>query len=369
MDGNEKLQKIQLRGTLKICAAAVVLGAATLLLYAAAAVFPDFVDGLYRPFSRAVLYGLSRATGWIPFSVAEILLYLVLLSVLTAVLRLIWVLIAGPKRVAYLARFGAWLLFYVALVVFLFSALWGLNYQAAPLADELGLSVQSRDTAELKELNLFLVEQANEYAARIERDETGAAAERDFAETAEKVAAELAKETWRKEAPVKGVLASKPLSYTLTTGIFSPFTAEANVNTNNTPFDLPFVMAHEMAHRYAVAPEDEANFFAFYILEDADDPLLVYSAFLAALRYCQNALYEADYAAFAEVCGMYGELVTRDLTAYAEHWRQYEGRLSDFSETVNHTYLLVQGEEDGVRSYGRMTDLMLAWYDAKILDR
>ncbi len=367
--GNEKLQKIQLRGTLKICAAAVTLAAATLLLYAAAAVFPNFVDDIYRPFSRAVLYGLSRATGWIPFSLAEILLYLILLSALTAALRLAWVLIAGPKRAAYLARFAAWLLFYAALAVFLFCALWGLNYKAAPLAAELNLSVRPHSAAELTELNRFLADRANRCAALVARDGDGGVAEFDFDAAAEKVATEFSKETWRKEAPVKGVLASKPMSYTQITGIFVPFTAEANVNTNNVAVDLPFVMAHETAHRYAVAPEDEANFYAFYILEDAEDPLLAYSAALAALRYCQNALHAADYEAFAEIYGTYNELVVGDLKAYSEHWQQYEGSVSEVSEAVNNTYLQVQGIEDGVKSYGRMVDLMLAWYDAKVLGR
>ena len=168
---------------------------------------------------------------------------------------------------------------------------------------------------------------------------------------------------------LKGVLASKPMSYTQITGIFVPFTAEANVNTNNVAVDLPFVMAHETAHRYAVAPEDEANFYAFYILEDAEDPLLAYSAALAALRCCQNALYVVDYEAFAEIYGTYSELVVGDLKAYAEHWRHYEGGVSEVSEAVNNLYLQVQGIEDGDKSYGRMVDLMLAWYDAKVLGR
>lgn len=365
MNGNDKLQNVRMRSTLKIFAAALIFAALTLGLYAAARWIPGFVDGVYRDVSRTAIYGLSRATGWIPFSTAEILLYLIALSVVTSVVRLIWVLIAGPRRAVYLLRFVAWLLLYAALLAFLFCGLWGLNYRAQPLAETMGLTVRKRSTAELTELNRFLIERANRYAPQIPRDENGAAQAIDFAETAEKVAAACSRKTGRKEAPVKGVLASKPLSYTRVTGIFIPYTGEANVNRNNTPADLPFVMAHESAHRYAIAPEDEANFYAFYLLEDSDDPLLAYSAALSALIYCQNALHDCDYAAFAELHATYSKPVIADLTAYAEHWAQYEGPVSDVSETVNNTYLIVQGESDGTKSYGRMVDLMLAWYDAR----
>ena len=143
------------------------------------------------------------------------------------------------------------------------------------------------------------------------------------------------------------------------------FTAESNVNTNNVGYDLPFVIAHENAHRYGVAPENEANFFAFYLLEDAADADLAYSVTMAALRYCQNALYAVDYDEFAEIYGTYHPLVAADMAAYSAHWKQYEGKVAEVSEAVNNTSLVVQGQTDGVRSYGRVVDLMLAWYDAE----
>lgn len=365
MRSNEKLQNIHRRSTLKILAAAAVPALLTLLLFAAVSWLPGFTDGLYRDCSRAVIYAISRVTGWIPISVAELVIGLTGLSLLIALIRLIWVLISGPRRLAYLFRFVAWMLFHAAMLVFLFYALWGLNYQAQPLAETMNLTVQARSPDELKELNRFLIDRANEYAPQIPRQSTGSVSPIDFDDVALRVAAEFSKTTGRTEAPVKGLLTSKWISYTQTTGIFIPYTGEANVNRNNTPADLPFVMAHEMAHRYAIAPEDEANFYAFYILEDASDPLLAYSAALSAIIYCQNALYASDYAAFAELCASYSPLLTQDLADYSAHWKQYEGRISEISETVNHTYLIVQGESDGTRSYGRMVDLMLAWYEAQ----
>ncbi|MBR5519678.1 MAG: DUF3810 domain-containing protein [Clostridia bacterium] len=366
MNGNEKLQQLQTKRTIRIFLTAGIFLALTVLLYAAAAIFPRFADDVFHPVSRVLIYGLSWVTGWIPISVAEILLYIAVLGGVIALVRLIWVLVSGPRRVAFLLRFLAWVLLIAAVLVWMFCTFWGLNYQTSSIADELGLTLRRHSSEELATLNRYLTERANDLAAQVPRDAQGNVIAAPFADMAERVAIELGKVSGRKEAPAKPILASEPMSYTQITGIFVVFTAESNVNTNNVGYDLPFVIAHESAHRYGVAPENEANFFAFYLLEDAEDADLAYSVTMAALRYCQNALYAVDYDEFAEIYGTYHPLVAADMAAYSAHWKQYEGKVAEVSEAVNNTYLVVQGQSDGVRSYGRVVDLMLAWYDAEI---
>ena len=50
----------------------------------------------------------------------------------------------------------------------------------------------------------------------------------------------------------------------------------------------------------------------------------------------------------------------RDLAALAAWQRRYESRLGDVQERVNDAYLKTQGQREGVQSYGRMVDLLLA---------
>ena len=50
----------------------------------------------------------------------------------------------------------------------------------------------------------------------------------------------------------------------------------------------------------------------------------------------------------------------RDLAQRAEHWAQYEGPLQDVSNAANDAYLKANNQADGMRSYGRMVDLLLA---------
>ena len=50
----------------------------------------------------------------------------------------------------------------------------------------------------------------------------------------------------------------------------------------------------------------------------------------------------------------------RDLAQRAEHWAKYEGPVQDVSNAANDTYLKANNQSDGMRSYGRMVDLLLA---------
>jgi hypothetical protein len=359
---NEKLKKVDSSRLGGLIIAILTLAAVFAILCAAAKFRPELVERLYRPFSRFVLYWLAYAFSFVPFSAAEILLYLAVALCFVAVVRLVYVLITGPRRLLYFTRFVLWAVIVAEIFGLVFYAFWGLNYQAEPLSATLALDVRARDKAELVALNEYLVEKANAYAELIPRGEDGYPEEIGFTKLAAKVAECFGEYTGRKELPAKYVLASRLLSYTGITGIFIPYTGEANVNADNVCSDLPFCIAHEMSHRYVVAPEDEANFFAFYILRGASDPYLAYSAYLAAIRYCQNALYDTDYEAFARIYSMYSDNMRKDLMQYKTHWEKYDGRLADVSAAVNDEYLKLQGEEDGVGSYDRMVDLMLAWY-------
>lgn len=362
---NDKLSQIVSRRNALHLTNAVVLAAVTGILIWAAGRFPVVVESVYRPFSRFILNILAWITNIVPISLAEVLLCILAIIGVVAVGYLIIRLITGPKR---LSVFFSWLvrvLSFAASLVFAFYLLWGLNYHAPPLAETLSLSVQPRSQEELANLTRYLAEKANALAVIIERDEDGSVAAGTWKDMAHAVAEEFSHVTGRPEMPVKPVLLSKPLSYMQVSGVFTPYTGEANVNTNNVATDLPFTMAHELAHRYAIAPENEANFFAFYALHNSDSPLLSYSAYLSALRSAHNALASANYDLFAETTATYHELVLLDLREYSRHWSSYEGKVAEASAKVYNTYLITQGQDSGIRSYGEMVDLLLAWYAAE----
>ena len=51
-----------------------------------------------------------------------------------------------------------------------------------------------------------------------------------------------------------------------------------------------------------------------------------------------------------------------DLAYNNAYWDHFDGKVAEASSRVNDTYLKMQNQTDGVKSYGRMVDLMLAYY-------
>ena len=95
------------------------------------------------------------------------------------------------------------------------------------------------------------------------------------------------------------------LSVQKLTGIYSPFTIEANYNGDMTPYNIPFSACHELAHLRGFMQEEEANFIAFLAGTGADSPELNYSSYLLGWINCTNALFQVDEEAYRE---LYGEL-------------------------------------------------------------
>ena len=63
------------------------------------------------------------------------------------------------------------------------------------------------------------------------------------------------------------------------TGVtFSPL-GESNINTLNTSGDIPFTVAHELAHTKGVMREDDANILAFYVCLNSENTYLRFSAY------------------------------------------------------------------------------------------
>ena len=161
------------------------------------------------------------------------------------------------------------------------------------------------------------------------------------------------------------MLLSHLWSYTQITGVFTCWSMEANVNIDVPDFTLPFTMCHEQAHLRGFMREDEANFIAYLACMESEDQAIQYSGASMAAMYAMNTLYQADYERFCELYATYSPGVQRDFAAQSRYWAQFEGPVAEVSDKVNDTYLKANRQTDGVASYGRMVDLLLANYRAK----
>lgn len=336
--------------------------------------FPLLIEAGY---SKAMYQWLIRpyslVTGFFPFSLAEVVVVGAALFVIFKFLQLVGRIKKSPgKTLRNTPKVLAQLALLVVLVYVGFNMLWGLNYSRLSFAQLSGLPVQPGTVAELKGLALALTDEANLLRELVAEDSRGITILSDGvrgalarADGGYISAAKIYPELGGRYGRPKGVFLSHYWSYTGITGVYFPFTAEANVNTDIPHFLFPATACHEMAHQRGFAREDEANFIAYLTCSLHPDPDFRYSGTVLALINTMNALYRADTDAYQEVRALYSPALERDLRDWSEYWRRFEGPVEQASEKINDSYLKANRQQDGVQSYGRMVDLLLADYRQK----
>jgi hypothetical protein len=291
--------------------------------------------------------------------VAEVLLALCvlqfILSMIFFVYRRDWIrLIATPLAMA-------------SVLYALFAAGWGVAYSRLPYADAAGLTVSPVSVEELEELYTRQIDRANELRQGAQEDASGVYRTRADAKGLLKKVGEAfdeasARYPWLggEFGDPKPVMLSEAMNYMHISGIFVPFTFEANVNIHTPEFFVPVTACHEGAHLRGWAREDEADYIAFAVCMQSGDADFMYSGAIHGMLRAGNALAGADMGRYSALQARIGEGVRRDVQANSAHWKKYEGEVSRMQEQVNDTYLKANRQEDGIRSYGRMVDLMIA---------
>lgn len=341
-----------------------------LLLYCSA-FFPQLVESIYsRSFNKLVIQTLSLATGIVPVSVAEFALALIAIYILWKLIGFIIGLFKQRQgKLNLIKRLAVNLVIAASLIYFGFVLLWGLNYNRLPFAQIASLDVHPSSVDELSGLCSRLIDRANKLRNSIPESPKGVFLLKDGCSGSLKRAykgyinaGKTYPELSGNYGDPKGVTFSRFMSYTGISGIYFPFTGEANVDIDMPQSMIPCTACHEMAHQRGFAREDEANYIAYLTCSMHPDIDFQYSGTLLALIHSTNALYAHDREKFLDLRKKYSSGVVRDLAENNEYWQQFEGSVEKVSNKINNTYLKANGQKDGVNSYGRMVDLLLAEY-------
>lgn len=340
-----------------------------------------FAKRIYKVISQ----GMGLLTGWIPFSLAELIVvvgpWVILFLLIRQIVRAVRVKQVSSEKNIGQIRFQLIMtalqniLCLVAVIFFLYVLLCGINYHRYSVQHYLGLSVENSSVEELEGLLIELADRATSLRANLmTENENGVyvlpMSERELGKEAKKAYENLAKEyeifAGIYPAP-KPVFFSQLMSYTQITGVFTCWTMEANVNIDISPYSIGSTMCHELAHLHGFMREDEANYISYIACLASDSLDLQYSGTMLALIYTGNALYGKDADRYFEVYrNHYSEAVVRDLVANSEYWDKFEDtKVAETAEKVNNTYLKANNQTDGTQSYGRVVDLLLAQYRKK----
>lgn len=347
-------------------AAAVILLAASAVLMGISAQIPAFAEWYSETIYPWLVTTVGRIMGLFPFSVAELCLYLLILGFAVSVVILIARNIryggGGSRTFSWFSK----VILTVGILAILYTVGCGINYHRVSFSEKEGIVTFSYSIEELKEVCIWLTEEVNTVSKGVSRDSSGLmeleAPEEEGAVEAMKKLAETFPSLEGYYPQPKKVTVSEILSYQGLSGVYSPFTVEANYNGDMTAYNKPFTACHELSHLRGFMEEREANFIAFLACIGSERTDFRYSGYLSGWVYCMNALYRTDRAAWQEVRAELGAEAEPDLAANNEFWDSYEGRISETADRINDTYLKVNGQADGVQSYDRMVDLIVAYF-------
>lgn len=325
----------------------------------------------------------SRITGIFPFSVGEIMIILGIFLLLTALIFLILLPFLKKRLKKFYSifyRFFAWV---IVCIIFVMTCNCFILYHTSTI-EETYMEETINKKYEFDKLLIlyeYVANNLNELSSQMERDEHGSIIyNKDIIEEAKVSMKQLGNDYARLSGyypDAKKILFSDFMSQTYTSGVYFPFSMEANYNTSMYIANLPAVACHEYAHLKGYIYEDEANFIGYLACINSDDAFFKYSGYLSVLYYIENAVYEnIDLINDEELLNKLNNICINDIV-YADDifltqdtWDEIEDNslfdtetIDQVSDTFSDVSLKLNGVEDGQLSYSRVVNLLLKYYD------
>jgi hypothetical protein len=146
-----------------------------------------------------------------------------------------------------------------------------------------------------------------------------------------------------------------------TAGIYIPFVFEGHIDAGLHPLQIPYTLAHEMAHGYAVTDEGEANFIAFMVCVNSTNPFIRYSGLFSYYRYLASNIYRNDPEIYHSMREQFPAFVELDLNAVRKKMNEYPDLLPALRNWMYDHYLNAQGVHAGIKSYSSIVQMVTAW--------
>ena len=293
---------------------------------------------------------VGRLFGAVSFSVAEVLVIALPLLIIADIV------ICRKRLRAALAH----ILLIASFLFFLYAANCGVNYYRDPFVDPEALAEARFTKQQLTDFCEYVVSQINGCEAADYPQGS------ELAETARSSMYRLSgSEPYLKgyyPVPKQIGILSGLFSGMGVSGIYSPFTVEANVNGQMPDIEKPFTACHELSHLRGYMNEGEANYIGWLACIGSDDPAFRRDGWLIAWIYAGNALYRVDPEEYARLYEMLPEEAVAEIKENSRFWAVHENRSSEVQDRVNDAYLKANGQAEGIQSYGMLTTLMLMWY-------
>jgi hypothetical protein len=261
--------------------------------YAPELVASFYTQGLFRVGTS----GLRFLFGSLPFALGE-LVYIILVILLIINIINQFTLLKNFNQFGQKIRLLLIHLSWFGIKLFVvFQLIWGFNYLQPDLTTSFNLTVQTPEDAEvaISQMNVLtyeLIEELNQTKKALALKK---GIEPDFEQVVADVQQaykDLAKDNPRfkiQYQSIKKAIFPSLGDYVGYLAFYQPITGEAILRSDLPILTQPYTIAHEMAHQLGYASETEANFIAFVVSTECNDPYLKYSMLLQMFSYAQDA--------------------------------------------------------------------------------
>ncbi len=322
----------------------------------------NWVENFYIPFIFNTLSSfLRRITGWFSVSIGLFLIYAFVVFTIYFFVKNIYQFI---KRKINFKIFCINVFSYISISYGFYMLSWGLAYYRQPIAEINHLNTENISFSEIQNLANNLIELTNKTRAEIPDNEARADDFKKYLALANigyaKIENEIPKLKY-KNLSLKIPFDKTILSYLSTGGIYSFPTGEANINANNTAFEAPFTICHEMAHQMGFASEEEANYISFLACLNNPAPIFKYSAYSEAMTYTLNNIYSRDSTKYLQLKSKIASNVLTDFDYSRSKWKKYQIPIvRKISSSFYDFFLRSNNQNEGIKSYGLVVELLVA---------
>lgn len=345
----------------------LTVAAAMFFLLPAAPAVAEYVCA--RGLFKVVTVPLGFISSLVPISLTELLAVLAIPLAVFVIVLLVVKVKKSKSTKQTLLKAGRIAAGTVSCALLMYMVCHGANFYRYPIERLMELDTSQKTADDLYNVCVWLAEGAAEARAElgISEEERFVFSESDFVELSRTNNGYKALEKeypflWSSVLRQKPVMLSEAWSYTGITGMYFPFLVESNVNVAQPDYSIPYTAAHESAHSRGIAFENECNFLAFLSCINSEYPEFRYSGYMEAFKYCSNDLLSYDVELWAKTRQYCTPGMILDFTELNQYIDDHEGEVMDVSEEINDTFISIQGVPEGVLSYDRVTELILAYY-------
>jgi hypothetical protein len=328
--------------------------------------FPAFIEHFYSagiyPFIGSFLRILF---GWIPFSVGDLLVGILIGYVIFRLVKAAFHLAKkGMERKGGLKSAAkAIQLLLIGYIVFNF--MWGFNYYRLGSSYLMDLDPIPYSTEEVDTLVAVLQKRLHTLSLDSVEIEKAKTNNRELLSTESVKAFHAASSRYPflkfKHASLKPNLIGKMQGYMGYAGYLFPFTGEAHVNFYAPSYSLPFSVCHEMAHQLGFGAESEANLIGFLAAGSSSHKAFEYSAYVGVHAYALRELYLRDTVKAKTYQEKMPRMVKKDRLEMKRFLEAHESFLQPGLDMAYNWYLLSQNQEQGLASYNYVVAWLIAF--------